>query len=126
MGHRKVGEAAINPVASPNQITSPPVTSPIASPPAQISSKPIEFFVKWQGKAHIHDDWISEKRLDRLSHIKLRNYRKKISELASSDSECEIVRENLLLAQEEYTQVDRILASRFTILMQQINVNKRE
>eukprot|EP00727_Mastigamoeba_balamuthi_P005049 m51a1_g14542 putative chromodomain-helicase-dna-binding protein 5 (2510) ;mRNA; f:962099-971640 len=94
------------------------------------SEQPLEYFVNWKGMSHIHNEWVSESRLKRLSPKKLANYKKRHvtskvtdeqqaseEEEEEDDDEYEAGGEGeneMELAQSEWTQVDRVIDSRRT------------
>eukprot|EP00850_Spirogloea_muscicola_P009873 SM000056S17991 [mRNA] locus=s56:546261:559125:- [translate_table: standard] len=54
---------------------------PRASQAAAVSGVPaLEYLVKWQGRSHIHNEWVGEERLRALSRQKLDNFRLKYRE----------------------------------------------
>ncbi|CAN0911844.1 Protein CHROMATIN REMODELING 4 [Linum grandiflorum] len=59
-----------------------------------------EFFVKWVGKSHIHNSWISESQLKSLAKRKLENYKAKYGTIIMN------------ICEERWKQPQRILALR--------------
>ncbi|CAN1810118.1 Protein CHROMATIN REMODELING 4 [Linum perenne] len=59
-----------------------------------------EFFVKWVGKSHIHNSWISESRLKSLAKRKLENYKAKYGTIVMN------------ICEDRWKQPQRILALR--------------
>ncbi|OMO92368.1 SNF2-related protein [Corchorus olitorius] len=57
-----------------NKVQEPPVTESACCNGETVS---YEFFVKWVGKSHIHNSWISESQLKVLAKRKLENYKAK-------------------------------------------------
>ncbi|XP_022725940.1 protein CHROMATIN REMODELING 4-like isoform X2 [Durio zibethinus] len=57
-----------------NKVQEPAVTESACSNGETVSN---EFFVKWVGKSHIHNSWISESQLRVLAKRKLENYKAK-------------------------------------------------
>ncbi|OAE22447.1 hypothetical protein AXG93_3348s1040 [Marchantia polymorpha subsp. ruderalis] len=51
--------------------------SPSAAVDSAMKQSDREFLVKWNGKAHIHNEWVSEERLRKIAKRKLDNYKVK-------------------------------------------------
>lgn len=58
----------------------------------------LEFLVKWVGRAHIHDEWVSEEQLTALAKRKLDNYKQKFGTVP------------MVLVDEHWHKPDRIIA----------------
>jgi superfamily II DNA or RNA helicase len=60
----------------------------------------LEFLVKWMGKSHIHNEWVSESRIKTLAKRKLDNYKAKYGTVPMN------------ICQEQWIQPERIVARR--------------
>lgn len=65
-----------------------------------------EYFVKWDGVAHCHNSWISERRLSKLAQIKLTNF---LEKLEDEDEQLKEIQEMVPV----WSSVDRIISKEY-------------